>query len=77
VHAKQFLSKLTRNRDKADVSMLSIRVLNLLAPLRSPSSEFSNIAFVINLKADVRAPDAAAPPRKDYNNKTIKKSCIC
>ena len=53
--------------------MLSIRVLNLLAPLRRPSLEFSNIAFVINLKTDVSAPEAASPARKDCNNdKTIK-----
>jgi hypothetical protein len=46
-------------------------VLNLLAPLRKPSLELLNIAFVINRKADVRAPDAASPARKDCNNKTI------
>jgi len=49
--------------------MLIMSVLNLLAPLRRPSLEFSNIAFVINLKTDVSAPEAASPARKDCNNK--------
>lgn len=43
--------------------------MNLLAPLRRPSLEFSNAAFVINLKAEVSAPDAAKPARNDCNNK--------
>jgi len=61
------------NSDSTNFSELSIEELNLLAPLRRPSGEFSNAAFVINLKADVRAPDAAEPARKDCNNKTIIK----
>lgn len=44
--------------------------LNVLAPFRRPSLEFSNAAFVINLKAEVNAPDAANPVRKDCSNKT-------
>lgn len=40
--------------------------LNVLAPFRRPSLEFSKAAFVINLKAEVRAPDAAKPARKDW-----------
>lgn len=39
--------------------------LNILAPLRRPSLEFSNAAFVISLKAEVRVPDVAKPARKD------------
>lgn len=39
--------------------------LNILAPFRKPSLEFSNAAFVINLKPEVIAPDAAKPARKD------------
>lgn len=46
--------------------------LNLLAPLRSPSLEFSNAALVISLKAEVNTPDAANPPRKDCDNKRYK-----
>lgn len=46
-----------------------IEELNLLAPFRRPSLELSNAAFVINLKAEVNAPDAAKPARKDCNNK--------
>lgn len=38
---------------------------NLRAPLRRPSFEFSKAAFVISLKAEVIAPDAAKPARKD------------
>jgi len=52
-------------------NVLSSGELNLLAPLRRPFLEFSKAAFVINLKADVSAPDAAKPARKDYKNKTI------
>lgn len=40
--------------------------MNIQAPLRRPSLELSNAAFVINLKAEVKAPDAAKPARKDW-----------
>jgi hypothetical protein len=38
---------------------------DVLAPFRRPFCESSNAAFVINLKADVRTPDAARPAKKD------------
>jgi len=41
------------------------RGLNILAPLRSSSCELSNAAFVINLKAEIRAPDADKLARND------------
>lgn len=51
--------------------------LNLLAPFRRPSLEFSNAAFVISLKAEVNAPDAAEPARKDCNKFIIVNKFIC
>lgn len=38
---------------------------DILAPLRRPSCEFSKAAFVTNLNAEVIAPDAANPAKKD------------
>lgn len=38
---------------------------DIRAPLRRPFFEFSNAPFVINLKMEVRAPEAAQPARKD------------
>lgn len=38
---------------------------NILVPLRRPSLDFSKAAFVISLKAEVKAPEAAKPARKD------------
>lgn len=43
---------------------------NLLAPLRRPSLEFSKIAFVKNLNAEVIAPDAAMPAKNDWKFQT-------
>lgn len=40
---------------------------NILAPFRRPFADLSNAAFVINLKPDVSAPDAAKPAKKDCN----------
>lgn len=42
---------------------------DILAPLRKPSREFSKAAFVIRRKADVIAPDAAKPAKKDCKRK--------
>lgn len=39
----------------------------VLAPLRRPLLDFSKAALVISLKAEVNAPDAAKPARKDLN----------
>ena len=47
--------------------------LNIIAPLRRPSLEFSNAAFVINLKPEVRSPDSAKTSRKDIKNKKTRK----
>jgi len=38
---------------------------NLLVPLQRPFLYFSNAALVTSLKADVKAPDAAIPAKKD------------
>lgn len=43
-------------------------------PLRRPFEDFSKAAFVISLNAEVRAPDAARPPRKDCIDKTKAKN---
>lgn len=45
----------------------------VLAPLRRPFSELSKAAFVMNLKAEVKAPDAAKPTKKDC--KSTEKAC--
>lgn len=38
---------------------------DILAPIRSPLSDFSKATLVRSLKPDVRAPEAAKPARKD------------
>jgi hypothetical protein len=43
----------------------------ILAPLRRPSCEFSKAAFVTNLNAEVIAPDAANPAKKDNKQNKI------
>lgn len=42
-----------------------MRENNILTPLRRPLADFSKAALVMSLKAEVRAPDAAKPARKD------------
>lgn len=62
------------NKTKWDFDLsITYENLHLLAPLRRPSLEFSNAAFVINLKAEVKAPDAAKPARKDWKRFNKKK----
>jgi len=49
-------------------------IFHILAPLRRPSWELSKAAFVMNLKAEVIAPDAAKPAKNDcmFTRKTCK-----
>lgn len=44
---------------------LLLEKIDILVPLRRPLSYFSKAAFVTNLKAEVKAPDAATPAEKD------------
>lgn len=44
---------------------------NILTPLRRPFFDLSKAAFVITLKAEVRAPDAARPAKYDCEEITI------
>lgn len=51
---------------------LLIEKIDILVPLRRPLSYFSKAAFVTNLKAEVKAPAAAKPARKDCWSRTWK-----
>ena len=42
-------------------------MLNVLAPFRRRSFDFSKAALVISLSAEVRAPATAKPAMNDYN----------
>jgi hypothetical protein len=54
---------------KANESRIGQRKCDLLTPFRRPFLDFSNTAFVSSLKAEVKAPDAANPAKKDCSKK--------
>jgi hypothetical protein len=55
-------------RSKQPQTAITIGDRHLLAPLRKPPLVFSKAAFVVNLRADVSAPEAPKPAKNDYRS---------